>query len=195
LRSRLLGKDYKLIYDESRFSLLKLILNRNRKENEMEIKPELADTNDPAYNCGRLLSVLAETQKKAHDYKLEGAGVVERYFATAGVSPSSVFPLLLRLNRHHLNKIRKSEKWSGGERFLEEQIRTIAAKFKSRGDGCPPVFPRILDLQAQGRFALGFYQQQAADALARTDAKEAKANAKTENKPTELSTTEPQLDF
>ncbi|GHV23581.1 hypothetical protein AGMMS49959_17060 [Planctomycetales bacterium] len=173
LHSRLLRDDkYKLIYDQSRFALLKLILNRNRKENEMEIKPELTDTNDPAYNCGRLLSVLAETQKKAHDYKLEGAGVVERYFATAGVSPSSVFPLLLRLNRHHLNKIRKSEKWSGGERFLEEQIRTIAAKFKSCGEGCPPVFPRILDLQAQGRFALGFYQQQAADALARDIARD-----------------------
>jgi hypothetical protein len=30
----------------------------------------------------------------------------------------------------------------------------------------PPSFPRVLDLQAQGRFALGFYQQKAADAAA-----------------------------
>jgi hypothetical protein len=29
------------------------------------------------------------------------------------------------------------------------------------------MFPRTLDLQAQGRFALGFYQQMAADAAAR----------------------------
>ena len=171
-RSRLLRDEkYKTIYDQSRFALLKLIINRNRKDNVMEIKPQLtADTDDPAYNCGRLLAVLAEAQKKAHDYKLEGAGVVERYFGSASVSPSSVFPLLFRLNRHHLDKIRKSDKWSGGERFLEEQIRTISTRFKANGENLPPIFPRHLDLQAQGRFALGFYQQQAADVIARDEA-------------------------
>lgn len=142
LRSRLVGdKNYKLIYDQSRFALLKLILNRNRKESDMEIRPQLtADTDDPAYNCGRLLSVLSETQKKAHDYKLEGAGVVERYFGTASVSPASVFPLLLRLNRHHLDKIRKSPKWGGDEIFLEDLIKTLSAKFRPDGEKLPPNF-------------------------------------------------------
>ena len=164
-RSRLLGdENYKLIYDQSRFALLKLILNRNRKETDMEIKTSLtADTNDPAYNCGRLLSVLSETQKKAQGYPKGFSGVAERYFGMASVSPSTVFPLLLRLNRHHLDKIRKS----GGNAYEEVAIRNIVAKFKPAGDAMPPVFPRILDLQAQGRFAIGFYQQQAEDANVR----------------------------
>ncbi len=169
LHSRLVRDDtYNLLYDESRFALLKLILNRNRTASTMEIKTTLtADTEDPAYNCGRLLAILAATQAKAHDFKLEGAGVAERYFGTASVSPSSVLPLLIRLNRHHLNKIRKSERFGGHERFIQEQIEAVLVLFKPARPGLPPTFPRTLDLQAQGRFALGFYQQHAADAAAR----------------------------
>ena len=159
---------YNFLYDESRFALLKLILNRNRKGKAVEIKPKLtADTDDPAYNCGRLLAVLAAAQDKAHEFKLEGPGIVERYFGAASVSPSSVFPLLLRLNRHHLNKISKSERFAGSERFLREQIQAILSLFKPATLGAPPSFPRNLDLQAQGRFALGFYQQAAEDDAAR----------------------------
>lgn len=169
LHSKLVSdENYNLLYDQSRFALLKLILNRNRKNTTMEIKTELTtDTDDPAYNCGRLLAVLAATQDKAFEYKLEGAGVAERYFGTASVSPASVLPLLLRLNRHHLHKISKSERFGGHERFIEEQIQDVCALFKPAEPGLPPMFPRTLDLQAQGRFALGFYQQMASDHAAR----------------------------
>lgn len=172
LHSRLVRDDtYNLLYDESRFALLKLILNR-QPNRTMEIQPTLiADTDDAAYNCGRLLSVLNETQKKAHEYQLKGATVVEKFFGTASTSPSYVYPYLLKLNRHHLQKIRKSPKYSGGERFLEEAICDILARLGQteamRLVKAPPTFPRTLDLQAQGRFALGFYQQTAADVLAR----------------------------
>ena len=169
LHSRLVGDDtYNFLYDESRFALLKLILNRNRIPAIMEIQPSLtADTEDAAYNCGRLLAILADTQAKAHEFKLEGAGVAERFFGTASVSPSSVFPLLVRLNRHHLNKISKSERYGGHERFIQEKIEAVMVLFKPAHPGLPPTFPRTLDLHAQGRFALGFYQQHAADAVAR----------------------------
>ncbi|MCX6925199.1 MAG: type I-C CRISPR-associated protein Cas8c/Csd1 [Verrucomicrobia bacterium] len=169
LHSKLVrDENYQILYDESRFALLKLILNRNRKNTTMQLKPELtADTDDPAYNCGRLLAILAVAQDKAHDYKLEGAGVAERYFGTASSSPGSVFPLLLRLNRHHLDKISKSNRFAGRERFIGEQIQGVCALFRPAKPGLPPMFPRTLDLQAQGRFALGFYQQMAADTAAR----------------------------
>lgn len=182
LHSKLLrDENYQLLYDQSRFALLKLILNRNRKDNTMIIETKLtADTEDAAYNCGRLLAILAAAQDKAHDYKLEGAGVAERYFGTASVSPASVFPLLLRLNRHHLNKIGKSDRFGGHERFITEQIQQVVTLFKPANPGLPPVFPRTLDLQAQGRFALGFYQQQAEDAAARQAAKDKKNNSRTE---------------
>lgn len=153
-------KNYNLVYDESRFALLKLIINRNRKDLDMEIRPQLTtDTADPAYNCGRLLSVLSETQKKAQNYPKGFTGVAERYFGAASTSPATVLPLLLRLNRHHLDKIRKAS----GSAYEEVVIREIVAKFQSGDESQPPAFPRHLDLQAQGRFAIGFYQQQAED--------------------------------
>jgi len=184
LHSRLVGdENYKLIYDHSRFALLKLILNRNRKESDMKIRPQLtADTDDLAYNCGRLLSVLSETQKKAQGYPKGFTGVAERYFGSASTSPATVFPLLIRLNRHHLDKIRKS----GGSDYQCKQIQDIIALFKPQTDARPPAFPRHLDLLAQGRFALGFYQQQASDAAARAEARENKSGA-TKNDSTEQS--------
>lgn len=184
LHSKLVrDENYNPLYDESRFALLKLILNRNRKPTDMEMKPELtADTDDPAYNCGCLLAILAAAQDKAHDYKLEGAGVAERYFGTAGMSPASVFPLLLRLNRHHLNKISKSKRFAGDERFIQQQMQGVLVLFKPARPGASPAFPRTLDLQAQGRFALGFYQQMAADAAARQANRNDHAKFESENK-------------
>ena len=131
----------------------------------MEIGEQLAtDSGDDAYQCGRLLAVLVEAQAKAHDYQLEGAGVTERYFGTAMASPASVFPILIKLNRHHLNNIRKSVKYKGHDRFLDEAIQDVLTKVNQ--------FPRTLDLHAQGRFAIGFYQQKASDRVAREAAKE-----------------------
>ena len=155
------------LLNHSRFALAKLILNRNRKDDIMEIaERQTADAGDAAYQCGRLLAVLAETQAKAHDYQLEGAGVVERYFGTAMASPASVFPILLKLNRHHLSKIGKSDKYENHERFLDEAIQDVLTQVNQ--------FPRTLDLHAQGRFAIGFYQQKAADRVARDAAKQNK---------------------
>ena len=137
----------------------------------MEISKQQDDkAKDAAYQCGRLLAVLAEAQAKAHDYQLEGAGVAERYFGTAMASPASVFPILLKLNRHHLDSIRKSEKYKGHDRFLDEAIQEVSTKIYP--------FPRTQDLQGQGRFALGFYQQKAADRVAREVAKKNKEGDK-----------------
>ena len=166
------------LLNHSRFALAKLILNRNRRDNIMEIAEQrTADKGDAAYQCGRLLAILAEAQAKAHDYKLEGAGVTERYFGTAMASPASVFPILLKLNRHHLNKISKSDRYKGHERFLDKDIQDVITKFDQ--------FPRTLDLHAQGRFAIGFYQQKAADRVAREAAKQEKGKEKGKEKEKE----------
>lgn len=178
LHSKLVRDEkYQILYDQSRFALLKLILNRNRTDTMMEIRPELtADTDDPAYNCGRLLSVLNEAQKKAHEYGLKGATISEKYFGTASTSPAYVFPYLIKLNRHHLQKISKSPEFAGGERFLEQAIFSILSRLgqseEMKRNRTAPAFPRTLDIQAQGRFALGFYQQMASDAAARQSNRE-----------------------
>jgi CRISPR-associated protein Csd1 len=166
-----------LFNNVSRFALLKLILNRNRKEGEIMVECKVFETDDPAYNCGRLLAVLAEIQAKAFDYKLSGPGVAERYFGTASVSPSSVFPLLLRLNRHHLEKIRKT---SGGTWNQENNIQEVICRLAPNGSGAAPQFPRHLDLQAQGRFAIGFYQQKADVEMRKEAARKNKQNAASE---------------
>jgi CRISPR-associated protein Csd1 len=161
----------------SRFALLRLILNRNRKEGEPMIECKVFETDDPAYNCGRLLAVLAEIQAKAFDYKLSGPGVAERYFGTASVSPSSVFPLLLRLSRHHIEKIRKT---SGSTWNQENNIQQVVCKLAPDCSGVAPQFPRHLNLQAQGRFAIGFYQQKADVEMRKEAARKNKENTKLE---------------
>lgn len=152
----------------SRFALLRLILNRNRKENDPMLEPQLIETDDPAYNCGRLLALFDDLQLAAHDYKLEGAGVVERYYGTASSAPNSAFGILWRLHQHHLKKIsRQGDKGKARAEAIKRRIAEIASLFRPLHPGLPPEFPRTFGLQEQGRFALGFYQQKAADDAAR----------------------------
>ena len=148
----------KALYNHSAFALMRLLLNRNQrihKENNMEITPELnQNSTDPGYLCGRLLAVLSRAQQKAHNYSLS-TGVSERYFGTAMASPQSVFPILLKLNRHHLNKIDKSDPRGLADDFIERDIQDIVKHLQD--------FPRSLDIRGQGRFALGYYQEQASE--------------------------------
>jgi CRISPR-associated protein Csd1 len=173
-----LAKDgVKSLFNLSRFALLKLIVNRNKKENEQMIEEKLKpEITDEAYNCGRLLAVFEELQAAAHEYKLEGASVVEKYYGTASASPNSAFGILWRLHQHHLKKVSRSNR--GKAEAIKQKIAEICANFK----GCTPVeapkFPRSFDLQAQGRFALGFYQQIAADKEARDAYFQAKKSEK-----------------
>lgn len=122
----------------------------------------LADTPDPAYNLGRLLAVFENLQDKYHNYERKGAGIVERYYGTASSAPASAFPLLCRLARHHLSKLKKGEEKDKAAAYaIEKDITEIFSKFQPTVTGQPPVFPRILTLEDQGKFALGFYQQKA----------------------------------
>lgn len=161
----------KALSDESRFALLKLLVNRNRKEREPMIETALTETNDPAYNCGRLLAVLQALQDRAHDFKLEGPGVSERYYGAASTAPGSVLPFLLRLGRSHLRKLQHSEKTRVAARAIEQRIGDVLARFEGSA-GASPSFPPFLGLAEQGRFALGFYQQSVHD---RRQAQERKA--------------------
>jgi len=151
-------------FSASRFSLIKLILLRNSNKKEGDFMPtyELADTPDPAYNLGRVLAVFENLQDKYHNYERKGAGIVERYYGTASSAPASAFPLLCRLARHHLSKLKKGEEKDKAAAYaIEKDITEIFSKFQPTTAGQPPVFPRILTLEDQGKFALGFYQQKA----------------------------------
>ncbi|GAB4030280.1 MAG: type I-C CRISPR-associated protein Cas8c/Csd1 [Elusimicrobiota bacterium] len=187
LKSRLVKNEKKDRYNESRFALLKLILNRNRKESDMEIKPKLtADTDDPAYNCGRLLSVFDGLQQRAHEWKLEGPTVAERYYGSASTSPSTAFGILWRLHLHHLKKLRGlGGKHTVVANAIEQRITDICALLgqteEMKKNRLPPSLPRTLNLQAQGRFALGYYQQKAEDRAAQEAAAAEKAKEEVVN--------------
>jgi CRISPR-associated protein Csd1 len=162
----------------SRFALARLILNRNRKEGEPMIEAKVFETSDPAYNCGRLLAIFDDLQMRAHEYQLEGAGVVERYYGAASSAPNSAFGILWRLHQHHLKKLsRQGDKGKAAAEAIKRKIAEIAALFSQPEPNFPPEFPRAFSLVEQGRFALGFYQQKAADDAARRKAKPAGEDA------------------
>ncbi len=166
----------------SRFALTRLILNRNRKEGEPMIEAKVFETSDPAYNCGRLLAIFDDLQMRAHEYQLEGAGVVERYYGAASSAPNSAFGILWRLHQHHLKKLsRQGDKGKAAAEAIKRKIAEIAALFPQPKPNFPPEFPRAFSLVEQGRFALGFYQQKAADDAARRKAKSAGEDADESN--------------
>ncbi len=161
----------KALYDQSRFALIRLIVNRhhrNRKESNMEIPSNVpAKTDDPAYNSGRLLSVLNSLQRSAHDGKLQGASIAERYYGSASTNPNAAFSILWRLHQHHLKKLRqKGEKGQKAAHRIRENITEICSRITPTTSGQPPQLPRVFVMIEQARFALGFYHQEAARAEA-----------------------------
>lgn len=99
----------------------------------------------PAYHCGGLLAVLANLQRAALGDV--GAGVVQRFYAAASQTPGLVLGRLAANARNHLAKLEPGLAW-----WHEERIIEIMSKL---GDAAP----RILDLEGQGLFALGYYQK------------------------------------
>ncbi|MEX1115742.1 MAG: type I-C CRISPR-associated protein Cas8c/Csd1 [Akkermansiaceae bacterium] len=172
LQSKILkDENYRVIWDQSRFALLKLILNRHhrsRNELTMQLESKLTtDTPDPAYNCGRLLSVFDNLQRTAHRAETGAASklnttLAERYFGAAASNPNGAFSLMWRLHMHHLKKIRqKGEPGRKTAAAFQRSIMEICRYFKASSKDGSPQFPRVFTLVQQGRFALGYYQQEA----------------------------------
>ncbi len=103
---------------------------------------------EPAYHCGRLLAIFSNLQYAALGDV--GAGVVQRFYAAASQTPGLIIGRLTSNARNHLGKLE-----GGLAHWYENQIADVMGRL---GDGAP----RILDLNGQGLFALGYYQQLAA---------------------------------
>lgn len=101
-----------------------------------------------AYHCGRLLAVFANLQHAA--LPTVGSGVVQRYYVATSQTPGLILGRLVSNARNHLSKLD-----SGLAFWYENQIADVMSRLH---DGAP----RILDLEGQGLFALGYYQQLAA---------------------------------
>lgn len=134
---------------------------------------------DKAYACGQLLAFLARCQSPK-DFGT-GAQLLERFFGTASTAPRAVFPTLLRLNRHHIDKIRDEQPGFAInlEKELEVRLEALRPTAAEQAN-----FPSLLSLPDQGRFALGFYHQRA-DYRSDSDDKKAERAAKVQ-KPTDV---------
>jgi len=135
-------------FSHARMGLIKAYFVR-KPQGKAHIQPYLnPDHPDPAYHCGRLLAILAKLQHAALGDV--GAGVVQRFYAVASTAPGLTFGRLVGNSRNHLGKLK------GGLSYWYEQ--QIAEVMMQLGDK----FPRTLNLEGQGLFALGYYQQLAA---------------------------------
>ncbi len=138
-----------------RAALMRLVFESQRShgliEEDRKVKAELdVDNQQPAYLCGRLLSVLEQIQQKAVK---ANTTIVDRYFGTASSAPATVFGKLMRTAQNHLGKLRKSDE--GAYYALDKQMQEICARISE--------FPRTLSLQQQALFSLGYYQQKSSD--------------------------------
>jgi CRISPR-associated protein Csd1 len=98
-----------------------------------------------------------------------GAGVVQRFYAAASATPSLVLGRLARLSQFHLNKLQP-----GLARYFETKIASIWSRIGDRPPGA-------LKLEEQSLFALGYYQQLAADRAEKAAASEAETVKEEEN--------------
>ena len=128
----------------TRAAIIKAYLNRqsnNYKKIEIMLDKE---NNNQGYLCGRLFAVLDKIQEDANNI----SSIRERYMNAASATPSAVFATILNLSVHH------SEKLDEGRRIYFEKLKQEILD-KVSADG----FPTHLDLQDQGRFFVGYYQQ------------------------------------
>ena len=124
-----------------RASILKAVLKRNFN---MEVPMSLDKENkNIAYLLGRLFAVLEKAQKDALGVNIN-ATIKDRFYSSASTCPAGVFPRLLRLANHHMEK---AEYGYISERRIGEIMESINS------------FPHHLNIQQQGLFAIAYYQQ------------------------------------
>ncbi|QEH32076.1 CRISPR-associated protein (Cas_Csd1) [Aquisphaera giovannonii] len=132
------------VLNHRRAAILKAYLIRNENE---EVSVALnKDHPDQAYHLGRLFAALEKVQEESADSKLNST-VKDRFFGSAAATPAAIFPRLLRLHQHHLNKMS-----SDGLRITREKL---VGEISGRLDR----FPSHLPLEKQGLFYLGYYHQ------------------------------------
>jgi len=151
--------------NHARIGLIRAYHIRNKGDKNMSIQLNPEHPN-PAYQCGRLLAVLADLQYAALGDV--GAGVIQRYYTATSQAPALRIGQLMSNANNHLNKV------GGGLAFeFENRLSEIMSRMTA--------IPKILDLEEQSLFALGYYQQ-LAEIRARMAENKANKQAKQTNK-------------
>ena len=144
--------------DVVRMGLIRLCLNdlniRNGGTTFMSETLDLGQEH-PAYLSGRLLSVYESLQYAANKAEV-GQTVTDRYYTLASTYPALAFPKLEDLGLKHLRKLRRDS--PGARVRIEQEISKLHLAIEQ---ACGFRFPAALDLESQGRFALGYHHQRA----------------------------------
>ncbi len=123
-----------------------LVRNSRLRGNPLEVSTMLDPNSiDPAYCCGRAFALLEIIQKDSAGEGLNRT-IKDSYFSSASTTPSLIFPRLCRLSQHHLAKLD-----TGHRIHREKQLGKVLNKLTS--------FPRLLSLEDQGKFVLGYFHQ------------------------------------
>jgi len=130
-----------------RAAIIKACINRYSGKEELKVSLDENNTNT-AYRLGRLFAVLERIQERASPNL--NATIRDRYYGAASSTPVTVFSTLLKLKNHHLAKLDNKGEAINYEKLLGQIMDGIAD------------FPAHLDLQNQGRFAIGYYHQRQA---------------------------------
>jgi CRISPR-associated protein Csd1 len=133
----------------ARVAAIKACLNRNSRlrGNPLEVSRMLDKNNDDAaYCCGRAFALLEMIQKDSVEGELNRT-IKDSYFTAASTTPSLVFPRLCRLSQHHLAKLN-----TGLRIHRERQFGEVINKLRN-------TFPRLLSLDDQGKFVIGYFHQ------------------------------------
>ena len=141
-------------------------LNKGITMNENYDKSAVRPEHRTAFLCGRLLAVLDHIHNEAHEGK-SASSPATRLYGAASKTPALAFPQLCQLVRHHLDKLKPYDR----DRFQDgvpaakredgvnedfEGLSDVASQLKESAGGA---FPRMLSLEDQGVFAIGFYYQ------------------------------------
>jgi CRISPR-associated protein Csd1 len=142
-----------------RASLLKAYFNRNLRmahgnlaESEGFSMALNRENENIGYLLGRLFALIERAQVLALGTQINST-VKDRYIGAAASTPARVFPNIMRNCENHISKLAKSKK--GAAVNLEREIEEVIGRI----NGADGVFPRMLDLDDQGAFFIGYYQQ------------------------------------
>lgn len=161
-------------FNSNRMGLIRLCTNDlSRGTKLMNDALDSGQTN-PAYLCGRLLAIYDQLQFQAQGDL--NTTVADRYYSLASTNPTAAFPRVDDLGQKHLRKLRREKR--GTMVAIEREIQQVHQLLANQ---CGARFPGPLDLENQGRFAIGFHHQRAEN-MARATARKHENQANLENK-------------